>query len=149
MDALRLMTRRNVVRGIAASAASSVFPCPSRAQSAARIIVVGGGFGGASCARALKRIDPKLQVTLIEPNRTFTACPFSNEVIAGLREIEAQQFSYDRIIAEGVTVIAQAAVKIDPLQRSRTACAAKAAADHDDARDRLRAGRARQDRRRG
>jgi NADPH-dependent 2,4-dienoyl-CoA reductase/sulfur reductase-like enzyme len=110
MDALRLMTRRNVVRGIAASAASSVFPCPSRAQSAAHIIVVGGGFGGASCARALKRIDPKLQVTLIEPNRTFTACPFSNEVIAGLREIEAQQFSYDRIIAEGVTVIAQAAV---------------------------------------
>src|SRR5467141_1997666 len=114
MDALRLMTRRNVVRGIAASAASSVFPCPSRAQSAAHIIV----FGGASCARALKRLDPKLQVTLIEPNRTFTACPFSNEVIAGLREIEAQQFSYDRIIAEGVTVIAQAAVKIDPQSRT-------------------------------
>ena len=118
MDALRLMTRRNVVRGIAASAASSVFPCPSRAQSAAHIIVVGGGFGGASCARALKRIDPKLQVTLIEPNRTFTACPFSNEVIAGLREIEAQQFSYERIIAEGVTVVAQAAVKIDPQPRT-------------------------------
>jgi sulfide dehydrogenase [flavocytochrome c] flavoprotein subunit len=118
MDALRLMTRRNVVRGIAASAASSVLPCPSRAQSAARIIVVGGGFGGASCARALKQIDPKLQVTLIEPNRTFTACPFSNEVIAGLREIEAQQFNYDRIIAEGVTVVAQAAVKIDPQPRT-------------------------------
>src|SRR6266478_6541829 len=118
MDALRLMTRRNVVRGIAASAASSVFACPSRAQSAAHIFVVGGCFGGASCARALKRIDPKLQVTLIEPNRTFTACPFSNEVIAGLREIEAQQFSYDRIIAEGVTVVAQAAVKIDPQPRT-------------------------------
>jgi sulfide dehydrogenase [flavocytochrome c] flavoprotein subunit len=117
MDALRLMTRRNVVRGIAATAASLTFPCPSIAQSAARIAVVGGGFGGASSARALKRIDPKLEVTLIEPNRTFTACPFSNEVIAGLREIEAQQFSYDRIIAEGVTVIAQAAVKIDPQTR--------------------------------
>src|SRR5258705_6649333 len=114
MDALRLMTRRNVVRGIAASAASSVFPCPSRAQSAAHIIVVGGGFGGASCARALKRIDPKMQVTLIEPNRTFTACPFSNEVIAGLPEIAAQQFSYDLIIAESLTVISHAAVKIDP-----------------------------------
>src|SRR5258707_11709549 len=113
MDALRLMRGRNVVRGIAASAASSVFPCPSRAQSAAHIIVVGGGFGGASCARALKRIDPKLQVTLIEPNRTFTACPFSNEVIAGLRELEAQQFGYDRISAEGVTVIAQAAATVD------------------------------------
>src|SRR6266576_3465923 len=120
MDALRLMTRRNVVRGIAASAASSVLPCPSRAQSAARIIVVGGGFGGASCARALKRIDPKLQVTLIEPNRTFTACPFSNEVIAGLREIEAQQFAYEKIAADGVSVIPQAAVKIDPQARTVT-----------------------------
>ena len=111
MDALRLMTRRNVVGGIAAAAFA--LPCPSRARSAARVVVIGGGFGGASCARALKRIDAKLQVTLIEPNRIFVACPFSNEVIAGLRDIEAQQFSYDKIIAEGVTVIAQAAAKVD------------------------------------
>jgi sulfide dehydrogenase [flavocytochrome c] flavoprotein subunit len=117
MDARRLVTRRNVVRGIAASAASLAFPCPSIAQSAARVVVIGGGFGGASCARALRRIDAKLQVTLIEPNRTFTSCPFSNEVIAGLREIEAQQFTYERIIAEGVTVIGQAAVRIDPQTR--------------------------------
>jgi sulfide dehydrogenase [flavocytochrome c] flavoprotein chain len=117
MDALRLVTRRNVVRGIATSAASFAFPCPSNAQSAARIVVIGGGFGGASCARALRRIDAKLQVTLIEPNRIFTACPFSNEVIAGLREIEAQQFSYDRIAAEGVTVIAQEATAVDPQKR--------------------------------
>src|SRR3984957_1609526 len=118
MNALRLMTRRNVVGGIAASAALSAFPSPSRAQSAARVVVIGGGFGGASCARALRRIDPKLQVTLIEPVRTFVACPFSNEVIAGLREIEAQQFGYERIIAEGVTVIAQAAVQVDPKTRT-------------------------------
>jgi sulfide dehydrogenase [flavocytochrome c] flavoprotein chain len=118
MDALRLVTRRNVVRGIAAAGASFAFPRRSQAQSAARIVVIGGGFGGAACARALRRIDSKLQVTLVEPNRTFTACPFSNEVIAGLRDIEAQQFGYDRIAAEGVTVIAQAAVKVDPQRRT-------------------------------
>src|SRR5260370_25256514 len=117
MDARRLMTRRDVVGGAAASAASLVLPCPAHAQSAARIVVIGGGFGGASCARALKRIDPGFQVTLIEPNRTFVACPFSNQVIAGLREIEAQQFNYDRIGAEGGTVIAQAAAKVHGLKR--------------------------------
>jgi sulfide dehydrogenase [flavocytochrome c] flavoprotein subunit len=117
MNALRQMTRRNVVRGIAAAAAASAFPRPSIAQSAARIVVIGGGFGGASCARALRRIDPKWQITLVEPNRIFVACPFSNEVIAGLRDIEAQQFGYDRISAEGVDVIAKAAVKINPLAR--------------------------------
>jgi NADPH-dependent 2,4-dienoyl-CoA reductase/sulfur reductase-like enzyme len=114
MYAHRPMTRRNVVRGITAAAAVLALPCPSIAQAAARIVVVGGGFGGASCARALRRIDPKLRVTLIEPNRTFVACPFSNEVIAGLRGLETQQFTYERIAAEGVTVIAQAAMKIDP-----------------------------------
>ena len=118
MEALRLMTRRNVVGGIAASAAVVAFPCPAGAQSAARIVVIGGGFGGASCARALKRIDAKLDVMLIEPNRIFVACPFSNEVIAGLRDIDAQQFSYDNIAAEGVTVIAQAAVKVDANARA-------------------------------
>jgi NADPH-dependent 2,4-dienoyl-CoA reductase/sulfur reductase-like enzyme len=118
MDATRLLTRRDAVRGIAASAASLALPSPSLAQSAARVVVVGGGFGGASCARALRRLDPKLQVTLVEPNRTFTACPFSNEVIAGLRELQAQQFNYDRIAAEGVTLVAQAVAKIDPQART-------------------------------
>jgi sulfide dehydrogenase [flavocytochrome c] flavoprotein subunit len=118
MDALRLMTRRNVVRGIAATAASFSFPCPSHAQHAPRIVVIGGGFGGAACARALRRIDAKLQVTLIEPNKVFTACPFSNEVIAGLREIKAQQFTYGAIAATGVNVVAKAAVKINPLART-------------------------------
>ena len=117
MDTRRLVTRRNVVGAIAASAAPLVLPCPSGAQSAARIVVIGGGFGGASCARALRRLDPKLQLTLVEPNRTFTACPFSNEVIAGLREIGVQQFSYDLIAAEGITVIAEAAVRIDAKTR--------------------------------
>ncbi len=117
MDVTRPLTRRDVARGIAASAAAAALPCPSLAQSAARIVVIGGGFGGASCARTLRRLDPKLQVTLIEPNRIFTACPFSNEVIAGLRELPAQQFNYDRIAAEGVNVIAQAAAKVDPQAR--------------------------------
>jgi len=119
MQALRPMTtRRNVVRGIATTAASVAFPLPSRAQASARIVVVGGGFAGAACARALRKISDNLQVTLVEPSQTFVACPFSNEVIAGLRELNSQQFGYDKIAAAGVTVIAQAAVKIDPQKRT-------------------------------
>src|SRR6187551_1776058 len=96
-----------------AAATTLAFPLPAFAQAAAKIVVIGGGFGGASCARALKQIDPKLQVTLVEPNKTFTACPFSNNVIAGLRSIEQQQFGYDRIAASGVTVVAQSATAIN------------------------------------
>jgi len=111
------VTRRDAVFGMTASVASLALPSIARAQANARIVVVGGGFGGAGCARALKRSDAKLDVTLLEPNRIFVACPFSNEVIAGLREIDAQQFSYDRIAADGVGVVAQAASKIDAQAR--------------------------------
>jgi NADPH-dependent 2,4-dienoyl-CoA reductase/sulfur reductase-like enzyme len=118
MDVRPVTRREAIILGAAVSTATLALPSISRAQTAARVIVVGGGFGGAFCARALKRIDPKLQVTLVEPNKVFTACPFSNEVIAGLREIEAQQFGYAKIATEGVGVIAQAAAKIDPNARS-------------------------------
>ncbi len=66
--------------------------------------MVGGGFAGATCARALKRLDPRIAVTLVEANQTFTACPFSNGVIAGLRDLKAQQFGYDKIAADGIAV---------------------------------------------
>jgi NADPH-dependent 2,4-dienoyl-CoA reductase/sulfur reductase-like enzyme len=117
MTVTRLKTRRDVVRGAAAIAAAALAR-PALAQAAARVAVIGGGFGGAACARALRRRDPKLQVTLIEPNRIFTACPFSNEVIAGLRELTAQQFSYDRLAADGIAVAAQAATRVDAQART-------------------------------
>ena len=112
------VTRRNAVLGITAAAATLARPSILRAQSAGRVVVVGGGFGGAACARALKRAQGNLQVILIEPNATFTACPFSNEVIAGLRNIEAQQFGYDKLAADGVTVIGEKVTTIAPQQRS-------------------------------
>ena len=118
MPTTRLPTRRNAVFGIASAALATALPCPSLAQAAPRVAVIGGGFGGAACARALRRLDSNIEVTLIEANRTFVSCPFSNEVIAGLREFEAQQFGYDRITADGVKVALSAATKIDPQART-------------------------------
>ncbi len=118
MHASRAITRRATVHGIAVAALA--FPLVASAQSSARVTVIGGGFGGAACARALKRLDAKLRITLVEPNRIFTACPFSNEVIAGLRDIGAQQFGYEKLAADGISVVAQAADRIDAQARSVT-----------------------------
>jgi NADPH-dependent 2,4-dienoyl-CoA reductase/sulfur reductase-like enzyme len=112
------MTRRTAVLGITATTTTLARPSVLRAQSTSRVVVVGGGFGGAACARALKRAQGDLQVILIEPNAVFTSCPFSNEVIAGLRDIEAQQFGHDKLADEGITVINQAVTTIEPQQRS-------------------------------
>ncbi|MDU6726076.1 MAG: NAD(P)/FAD-dependent oxidoreductase [Bradyrhizobium sp.] len=113
MTFTRQRTRREVGGLIAASAALLAAPTVLRAQTTARVIVIGGGFGGASCARALRQADAKLEVTLVDANKTFTSCPQSNEVIAGLREISAQYFGYDKIAAEGVRVVLLAAAAID------------------------------------
>ena len=87
------------------------------AQTAPRVVVIGGGFGGASLARALKREDPGIAVALVEPNAHYTACPLSNAVIAGLREMKAQHFGYAGIEADGITHVPQRAVRVEADQR--------------------------------
>jgi NADPH-dependent 2,4-dienoyl-CoA reductase/sulfur reductase-like enzyme len=110
-----MITRRRFLElGVVATASAAVLPVPTLAQGAApRVVVVGGGFAGASCARALRHVDPRIAVTLIEASSTFTACPFSNGVIAGLRELSAQQFTYEHVAADGITIARQLATAMD------------------------------------
>jgi NADPH-dependent 2,4-dienoyl-CoA reductase/sulfur reductase-like enzyme len=110
-------TRRAFLRGGAAAASAALLAAPALAQAKARIIVLGGGFAGAVCARELHRADPSFEVTLVEANPIFTACPFSNAVIAGLRDIAMQRFGYDVIRAEGVTIVQDRATAVDPQER--------------------------------
>src|SRR5207244_7856493 len=113
-------TRRNFLK-IAAGASTSMLPLPAIAQGASgQVVVVGGGFAGATCARFLKRIDPRISVTLVEANRTFIACPFSNGVIAGLRELKAQEFGYGKLAGDQVTLTLASASAVDPPARAVT-----------------------------
>jgi sulfide dehydrogenase [flavocytochrome c] flavoprotein subunit len=107
--------------GVAATASAAFFPAPTFGQGAApRVVVVGGGFGGASCARALRQADPRIAVTLVEASATFTACPFSNSVIGGLRELTAQQFTYERVAADGIAIARTTATAVDAAARAVT-----------------------------
>jgi sulfide dehydrogenase [flavocytochrome c] flavoprotein subunit len=113
-------TRRAFLSGGTAAATAVLLPAPGLAQAKARIVVLGGGFAGATCARALRRADPRFEVTLVEPNPVFTACPFSNAVIAGLRSIETQRFGYDSIRNEGIVVAPEQATAVDAQARRVT-----------------------------
>jgi NADPH-dependent 2,4-dienoyl-CoA reductase/sulfur reductase-like enzyme len=114
--------RRRFLRlGVAAAAATALRPAPLRAQGASpRVVVVGGGFAGASCARALRQVEPGLAVTLVESNPIFTACPLSNGVIGGLRPLAAQRFTYDRVEADGITLARDTATAVDAQARTVT-----------------------------
>jgi NADPH-dependent 2,4-dienoyl-CoA reductase/sulfur reductase-like enzyme len=106
--------KRTAASAAAASAAAISLATPAIAENAAgRVVVVGGGFAGATCARTLKRIDPRIAVTLVEASHTFTACPFSNNVIAGLRDLKAQQFDYKKFDGTGIEVTFEPATRID------------------------------------
>jgi NADPH-dependent 2,4-dienoyl-CoA reductase/sulfur reductase-like enzyme len=91
---------------------------PALAQNAPRVVIIGGGFAGATCAREIKRAETHIAVTLVEANPTYIACPMSNSVIAGLRNFTEQQFTYDRIAADGVKVEIASAAGIDPQART-------------------------------
>lgn len=113
--------RRDFLKTAVAGASAAVLPLPAIAQGAGgRVVVVGGGFGGATCARFIRRIDPRIAVTLVEANPTFTACPFSNLIIIGLRELKAQEFGYDKLAADQVSVQISPATAIDAQGRSVT-----------------------------
>jgi sulfide dehydrogenase [flavocytochrome c] flavoprotein chain len=116
----RPISRRAFLASSAGATAGALIAAPALAQAAPRVVVVGGGFGGATAARALKRADPRIAVTLVEIQGTFTACPFSNLVIAGLRELQSQQFSYGSLVAEGIEVLIVGATGVDPQARRVT-----------------------------
>jgi sulfide dehydrogenase [flavocytochrome c] flavoprotein chain len=112
----RSLSRRTILKGAAASITVLAAP-PVLGQAPAHIVVVGGGFAGATCARRLRQETDNLAVTLVEPNVRFTACPFSNAVLAGLRPIEAQFFGYAGVKAAGIDIAEQIVVAIEPERR--------------------------------
>jgi sulfide dehydrogenase [flavocytochrome c] flavoprotein subunit len=114
---VRQFNRRDFIGSVAAAASAAVVCAPAIAQGAAQVVIIGGGFAGSTCARQLKRIDPKINVTLVETNPTFTACPFSNAVLAGFRDLDAQQFTYEKIAAAGVMLAEAGATAVEPQSR--------------------------------
>ncbi len=98
--------RRQMLGGAAAGVTSLALPSIVRAQAAsAHVVVIGGGFGGATAARYLRQLAPQLRVTLVEPAARFYTCPFSNLYLAGLRSWESIGHSYDGLRKAGVHVV--------------------------------------------
>jgi sulfide dehydrogenase [flavocytochrome c] flavoprotein subunit len=107
-------------RALFAAATFAPLAAPRRAaaQAEARLLVIGGGFGGASAANFARRRYPWLQVTLVEPQTRFVTCPYGNLVLAGVKPLGAITHSYDGLRARGVTVVHDRATGIDAAARS-------------------------------
>ena len=109
------LNRRDFLGAAGATAATAAAPMVFAAgHGTPRVVVVGGGAGGATAARYIAK-DSKgaVNVTLIEPTRAYYTCFFSNLYIGGFRQIDDLGHSYGKLAMQGVNVVHDWAVGVD------------------------------------
>jgi sulfide dehydrogenase [flavocytochrome c] flavoprotein subunit len=110
------MNRRDFLQaGTAAAVLATLNGCAAVGKAAkAKVVVVGGGYGGATAAKYVRMLDPGIEVTLIEPNEAFVSCPISNLVLGGFKTIADVTVPYDGLSKNhGVKVVRDYATAID------------------------------------
>jgi NADPH-dependent 2,4-dienoyl-CoA reductase/sulfur reductase-like enzyme len=110
-----MTTRRRFLAGIGAAAAATGLARPALAQAKPRLVVIGGGPGGATVAKYVARDSQgAIEVTLVEPAREFTTCFHSNLYLGGFRSFDSITHSYDALASKyGVRLARQMASAID------------------------------------
>jgi sulfide dehydrogenase [flavocytochrome c] flavoprotein chain len=118
---MHIMNRRQFIgQGTAALGLLAGLSNPAQANlQKAQILVIGGGYGGATAAKYLRLFSNNTaQVTLIEPNTSFISCPLSNLVVGGSRTLAEITTSYDNLNKRhGVKIIQDSVISIDPDKR--------------------------------
>jgi sulfite dehydrogenase len=110
----RLLGAGAALSGLALAGCETV---PATGPSIGRVVVVGGGFGGATAARYLKMWGGNIDVTLVERNVNFVSCPISNLVLGGHKQIADVTRGYDGLKALGVKVVQGDVTAIDAAAR--------------------------------
>ncbi|MCB1337571.1 MAG: FAD-dependent oxidoreductase [Maritimibacter sp.] len=108
---MRLNRRTFIGTGLATGALLSA---PAIAQAKPRVVVIGGGAGGATCARYLaKDSEGAIEVTLVETNPVYTTCFFSNLYLGDIRDFASIQHNYETLAQSGVNVVNDTATGVD------------------------------------
>ena len=118
------MQRRQLIQSISAGSALGalglVSACSTaRKNSGPKVVVVGGGYGGATAAKYIRMWSEEgIQVTLVEPNPSFVSCPISNLVIGGSQTMADITIPYDNLVKRhGVNWVQDRVAQIDPDKR--------------------------------
>ena len=109
--------RRDFLKFTASAAALSGLGCAS-IPSRARVVVVGGGFGGATAAKYIRLWDPSIDVVLIERESQFTSCPLSNLVLGGFASMQDIGHGYEGLRRHGVQVVQDEVTAVDAAKKT-------------------------------
>ena len=110
--------RRDFLKFSASAAALAAAGCATTGRSRGRVVVVGGGFGGATAAKYLRLWDPQIEVTLVEREASFVSCPLSNLVLAGFAGMQDISRGLGALRSYGVQLVRDEAVGVDAAKRS-------------------------------
>ena len=118
-----MMQRRQIVQGLmAGTSLAALGACAtsgSRAPARARVVVIGGGYGGATAAKYIRLFsNGSIDVVLVEPNREFVSCPISNLVVGGVKQMADITVSYEGLRRHGVNVVHDTVASIDAAKRT-------------------------------
>ena len=103
----------------AATAAATLSAPMLRAQDRPKVVVIGGGAGGATAAHYIaKDSEGAIDVTLVEPSRTYHTCFFSNLFLGGFVPVESLGHSYGKLAGMGVNVVHDWAIDVDRAART-------------------------------
>jgi sulfide dehydrogenase [flavocytochrome c] flavoprotein chain len=115
------MRRRRFLQLTSGAAGSGLLrlacAAPAVKKHKASVVVVGGGFAGATCALSLRRLDPSIDVTLIDPQQRYLTCPMSNSVLVGLRDMESISVERCGLAQAGVRQVRDQACEVDTQRR--------------------------------
>jgi sulfide dehydrogenase [flavocytochrome c] flavoprotein chain len=110
------MKRRDFLK---LAGAVSVAGCATTSTpSKARVVVIGGGFGGATAAKYIRMWDPSIDVVLVERDAGFVSCPISNLVLGGFTDMAEISRGYDGLRRHGVQVVRDEALAIDAAKKA-------------------------------
>lgn len=114
------VSRRTLLKTTAATVAAGSMMSFSHLAAASghhKVVVVGGGIAGSTTAKYLKKLDPKLDITLIEANKDYHTCFMSNEVVSGDRKLDSIKFGYDGLKKHGINVVFDHVEAIDAAKK--------------------------------
>ncbi|HSV68955.1 MAG TPA: FAD/NAD(P)-binding oxidoreductase, partial [Methylibium sp.] len=119
------MQRRQLIQaGLAGGGLLALGGCATSGTvpSRARVLVIGGGYGGATAAKYLRLLsDHRIDVVLVEPQASFVSCPISNLVLGGTRSLADVTSSYDALSSRhGVKLVRDSAAAIDAAAKTVT-----------------------------
>jgi sulfide dehydrogenase [flavocytochrome c] flavoprotein subunit len=115
------MRRRAFLRLTVITAAGALQPgwsaAPAAGAAHAKVLIIGGGFAGSACALRLRRLNPALEITLVDPDAIYTCCPMSNGVLVGQRGMQSLRVSRQGLQRSGVRYVLDRVVGIDARRR--------------------------------